>query len=284
MSIFFPDGLERFIQLNRTKLNEIRIRCNKPIRALVEGKWQIVTYKGTSIVANKSQIVQIVKSACENSIYAYNDTIKKGYVTTMDGIRLGICGKCITSEGDVFTITDFTSLCIRFPNQIIGCSTEIYKLVCNENIKNTLIISPPGAGKTTALRDLARLISINTYQNILIIDEREEIYNESYDLGETCDILQNCDKKFGFFSAIRNLCPNVIIVDELSNENDAYGIEFAIASGVKVIASVHGNNYNDILKKRYLKKIVENKYFDCIISLNRNDDLFFISEVIENVC
>ena len=199
MQICFSDTLKSFINLNKKQLNELRIRQNMPVMAKIAGFWQTAVYKGTSINVDQEQIVKILQSACENSIYAYNDCIKKGYVTTSEGIRIGICGKCIISNGCITTITDFTSLCIRFPSQVIGCSNDIYKIITKDDcLENTLIISKPGDGKTTALRDLVRLISHNLHLNVLVIDERYELYNKNYDLGTTCDVLRGCDKKFGF--------------------------------------------------------------------------------------
>lgn len=281
MPLLFPDILNCFINLNIKNLNELRLRHDKNVTANISGIWQLAEYKGEPIKISSEQIEKILLSACENSLYAYNDSLKKGYITTRDGIRVGICGKCVFNGDNILTITEFSSLCIRFPHQVIGCSNKIYDIIFNNGrVGNTLLISPPGEGKTTALRDLARLISIRLNLNVLIIDEREEIFNSSYQLGDTCDVMISCNKSFGFVSGIKNMCPNVIIVDELAGEDDVEGIEFALRSGVSVIGTVHGSNYNDILNKVQFKSLITNKCFDYFITLSRRSENFNISEVV----
>jgi len=283
MPLQFPEILTSFIKQNRCNLYELRIRNNKPIIANLNGEYAAVTYKGNNIILTSDQIKKIVLSACENSIYAYNESIKKGYVTTAEGIRLGICGKCVYSGKDIATITDFSSLCIRFPNEVVGCANVIFdKIRQLGGIKNTLIISPPGVGKTTVLRDLARILSADANSNLLIIDEKEEIYRENYTFGISCDVLVGCSKRFGFYNGIKNLCPKIIIVDELSSLDDVDGIEFAILSGVTVIASAHGDSFYSCKQKKYLCSLIEKGLFECFITLKKHGRSFNISEVIDS--
>ena len=278
---FFPEFLDKYISKNKCTLRELRLRKDKPATANLNGQFVTIDYKGNNVITSSEDINKIVTFACENSVYIYNDCIKRGYVTTKEGIRIGLCGRCVYNNESLVTITDFTSLCVRFPHQILDCSKPIFDLIKTDNdIKSSLILSPPGVGKTTAIRDLARLISNNLHLNILIVDEKNEIYADAFDLGATCDILKGCSKQFGFFSGIKNFSPNVIIVDELIDFKDALGVEFASLSGVSVIATAHAKCFNDAMNKQFLKSFYTKGCFDCYITLSKCEKGFYISEVV----
>jgi len=278
---FLTDKIKQYVILNSEKIYELRLRRDKPVIANIGGVFEVAKYKGNILIATQEDIKKILYNACENSMYIYNDCIKNGYVTTESGVRIGIGGRCVYNDNKMLTISDFNSLCIRFPHQIIDCAEQIYKkIVSNQSIGSLLIISPPGVGKTTAVRDLARLISNNLAKNILIVDEKYEIYSEKYDLGSTCDVLSGCSKKFGFYNGIKNLSPDLIIVDELCSMLDADGVEFATLSGVKVIATAHAQNYSQAVNKDYLSRLLTKKCFDYCITLAKKEGGFYITEVI----
>ena len=257
------------------------MRGDKPVIANVNGILQTAIYKGKVLYASYEDIKKTLYSACENSMYIYNDCIKNGYITTKSGVRIGIAGTCIYNDDKMLTISNFTSLCIRFPHQIIDCAQQIYSTIFNGGqVYSLLILSPPGVGKTTAVRDLTRIISNKLSLNLLIIDEKNEIYSDKYDLGSSCDVLSGCSKKFGFYNGIKNLCPDLIVVDELCNMQDADGVQFATLSGVKVIATAHAKNYAQAVKKDYLNLLLTRKCFDYCITLAKRDGGFYIDEVI----
>lgn len=225
----------------------------------------------------EKEIEEIIYNACEHSLYAYNDSISKGYISK-GGVRIGLCGKCVFEKGKVLTISDFSSLCIRFPHEVDGCSTLIYEKIKQRDCYNILLISPPGQGKTTVLRDLTKLIS-KSEKNILVIDEKEEIAPNEFDVGDTTDVLSGCDKRFGLYSAIKHLCPDVVVVDELTNKSDVEGVVFARRSGVSVIASVHGSSVADVQEKKYMKKALSKDIFDFMFVIRLiNGEISIIEE------
>ena len=141
---------------------------------------------------------------------------------------------------------------IRCANEIKGAGARAYPYIYDgKNVCNTLFVSPPGCGKTTILRDVARLLSKNSNIKIVIIDERDEIAARSTDT-ETCDVgkrtfvLSGYSKKDGFSHAVRSLSPTVVICDEIGFENDFLSIEEAVVRGIKIIASIHGDDIDDI--------------------------------------
>ena len=106
------------------------------------------------------------------------------------------------------------------------------------------------------LRDLARKISFGN-QNVLIVDERNEICSYSdgkpyFKTGGNCDVITYGSKEFAFSFGIRTMSPSVIITDELMTELDSEAVMLAAAGGVKVIASVHAEDVNELKSKGYL--------------------------------
>lgn len=284
---FLPFEIKSILLSDESIINELRIRENRPVTANYNGIYKKLYYCGKSIVLSHDDIGDIVFKACENSVYAYNDCIKEGYIS-YGGIRIGLCGRFVLENGNVKTMKDFSGLCIRIPHEIKGCAERIFDaLIINDlkgdlsrsRIKSALIISPPGVGKTTFLRDITRVISEKTHKNVLVIDEKNEISGREFDLGESSDVLLECDKRFGFYTAIKTLCPDVLIADELTNATEADGALFAKLSGVTVICSVHAENYRDALKKDYLKNAFKNGCFDLFITLKREGEKVSVCEI-----
>ncbi|MBR2969640.1 MAG: Flp pilus assembly complex ATPase component TadA, partial [Clostridia bacterium] len=166
---------------------------------------------------------------------------------------------------------------IRIPHMIKNCSLLAYEYIYNNNIKNTLIISAPGAGKTTFLRDIVyQFYKHNISNNVLIVDERSEISSvvdgvPALDMGGFCDIYTNCSKEFGFKNGIRSMSPNVIITDEIDIDRDMKIIIDAINSGVSVIATIHALDMNQLKKKREFDYLIDNKIFDRYIVLTNDE-------------
>jgi stage III sporulation protein AA len=192
--------------------------------------------KEKAIVCTAEDIADCVFKAGNYSVYSVEEQLKQGFLTAKCGERIGISGEYVFDKGKPHALRNFTSLCIRVPHTIRGCALEIYTKAMSDIVYNLLLASPPGMGKTTLLRDLARILSEKTKKNILICDERGEICVG--DFGETCDVVRYCDKKTAFTAGIRAMRPEIIITDELSLE-DLDALEKAKKAGVTVIASAH---------------------------------------------
>jgi len=193
---FLPSNIYDFIKkLNVDLIYEIRLRTGFNIKINYNNKNYYLTKNGLSvcldneigIFCQKNDIDYIIEKITQYSIYAFNDRIKEGYLTTENGIRIGLAGECVFLDEKIQTIKNFTSLNIRIPHQINGCSDELYKyLFDSTSLNNVLISSPPFLGKTTLLKDIAKKINEENFGSILIIDERGEFQNV---LGENIDKL-----------------------------------------------------------------------------------------------
>ncbi len=264
-------------KVNLKSINEIRLRADKPIvLAIGSQKIFLGTYGVTgnlkeAVTASKIMIEDIIFRASECSIYSVNEQLKRGYLVTKGGIRLGIGGDLIEEAGKVKTMTNFTSLNIRLPHEVKNCSLSAFNyLLYDKGIYNTLVISPPGAGKTTFLRDFVYQLSERNYAyNVLILDERGELdLGDDGNIGNFADKICFARKALGFENGIRSLSPNLIVTDELGQKEDIDAVEYAVNSGVSILASVHSDSMESFTKKPNFEKLIKEKVFKRYVLLS----------------
>ena len=184
--------LEKYLSMDLSKaldnipynnLCELRLRENNPIVVNILGdnyylsRDDIEKSPDKAMVVSKGFLQSVIQKISNNSLYTINDDLIEGYVTIAGGIRVGVCGEVVSIDGKVKTIKNISSLNFRFPHNIKNCSMPIYNyIISGGNVNNTLIVAPPGAGKTTILRDLIYQISTReNLINILVVDERKEL-------------------------------------------------------------------------------------------------------------
>lgn len=260
-------------------INEIRMRANENLIVVIKNKkYYLKNENGEFVKANTNMIENFVRRISENSIYAYNDNIKNGYITLKKGIRVGLCGNIVTDGDNIVTVKEFQAVNIRIPHIIKNCSLMAYDyLVENNEVKNTLIISAPGNGKTTFVRDfIYQLYAHNVSKNILVADERNEICSvvggePAVDLGGFCDIYTNCTKTFAFKNGIRSMRPDIIVTDEIDLDIDLESIIEAINSGVAVIATIHASGLNQLKKKKNFDRVLDEKFFSRFVVLSGDE-------------
>ena len=280
--------------INWDELQEIRLRIQKPVILKYNAKTcylseqgKITTRKEQLHIVTSQEIRQAMEYISSYSMYAYIEQLKQGFLTIRGGHRVGICGTVVMDHDKVKTIRHISGLNIRVAHEVKGCADTLYSR-CTRMGKliPTLIISPPGCGKTTLLRDMIRKIS-DEGQTVGVVDERSEIgacYQgvAQNDLGIQTDVMDACEKGQGMNMLIRSMAPDVIAVDEIGTPEDVHAIEYAMHCGCKMLATVHAESMEELRKKPLFNRMIGEGRFERYILLGNDAHVGQIEGIFDN--
>ena len=263
--------------LNINLVYELRVRAGKPAVVNYKGNYMFLSERGISdkisdaLIPSYADIESMIYRISEYSVYSVTEQMKHGFLTGACGERIGLAGTFVYENGEPFTIKEVTSLNIRIPHEIKGAASFIFDVLFSERVQSCLIMSPPGRGKTTILRDLTRQIAAKYFINILINDERNEItaaYKDfSLDVGAFCDVIRYTYKQDSLTAAIRTMRPDLIVTDELAG-NELNFCLTCIRSGVNVIATAHSKDIESLLSSESFSRLTKENLFDSYVVLD----------------
>ncbi|RSL31976.1 stage III sporulation protein AA [Salibacterium salarium] len=274
-------------------MEEIRLRIYKPIEVITTNHFFFLKgEEGQSYVMTEEDMEYILNQLSEFSIYAFQEEMKQGYITTRGGHRVGIGGQVVHEHGKVASIKHIRFFNIRIAKDHKGTASPYLDKLLGTDFGHTLIIGSPQAGKTTFLRDLARSASegVSTLnirsRKVGIVDERSELaacYQgiPSFEVGTRTDVLDACPKAEGMMMMIRSMSPEIIVVDEVGRREDVKAIMEAVHAGVTVFCTVHGDSYEEAVKRPMIGELLTLPVFKNIILLERNHD--YINVQIDNM-
>lgn len=246
--------------LGRDTLQELRLRLEKPVELIRRNGHVFLKYAAT-----RDDLQAIVNTASRYSPWAAA-TSRYGYITAPGGHRIGLCGECVMSGGDMTGFRNLTSLCIRVARDFPGIAQNI------QPTGSCLIIGPPGYGKTTLLRDLIWQISEHGSGSVTVVDERGEIYpiGGCFRIGSRTDVITGCTKPHGILTALRTMGPSWIALDEITAQEDCEALLQACWCGVRLIATAHAAHRRDLIGRKVYKPILESGVFEWLINLQQD--------------
>ncbi len=275
-----------------TDIEEIRIRVCRPMIIITHQEERFFTKRPGYLTRNiqdaylvtPQDISDMLVFISRYSLFAFEEELKNGFITIEGGHRVGLSGQAVFYGGGLKTIRHISYLNIRISHEKKGCAAQLVphlyreKNTRNSGIYNTLLISPPGRGKTTLLRDMIRLLSNGTDGHaglkVCVIDERSELAGcyqgiPQNDVGIRTDVLDGCPKSSGMMLVIRTMSPQVVAVDELGSKADAQAAAYAVHCGCSIIGSVHAQDMEELAQKPVLREMVSQACFERYLVISR---------------
>ena len=280
-------------------IQEIRLRAGRPIVIQMGGREMFLDRNGhfsDSLSGAASvfpeELEGLLGHICHYSFYAFEDELRQGFITVKGGHRVGVAGQVVLeNDGHIRTIKNISFINIRISHEVKGAADGVLpRMYDGGELKSALILSPPGCGKTTLLRDLIRQISdgneFGAGLTVGVVDERSELAG-SYcgvpqnDLGMRTDVLDACPKATGMLLLLRSMSPRVIAIDELGSREELEQLKSAAACGCRILATAHGENLEDLERRFGVNRRGWEQLFDLTVLLGKKNGRCVVRQYLE---
>lgn len=259
----------------KPEAEEFRLRSGRAASVLITGGEKAFDYE-----VSPKDLSSVLEIATGASVHSSKESVRNGFVTVKGGHRIGICGSTIMQSGEITGIRELSSVAIRISREIRGVSNDIiHKITENKEFVSTLVISPPGCGKTTLLRDIVRRISDGDGirpMRVSLADERGEVAavfsgTPQMGVGKSTDIMSSCPKSQAVMLMLRAMNPQVIALDEITAPEDIIAIKTAANCGVRLLATAHAEDLTDLRKRALYRELLDLGIFKKAVTISRKE-------------
>ena len=268
-----PEALARLIGPQPDgPVTEVRLRAERPV--------EIRTLSGSRLLPGalaREALSRLLDELAAHSLYAWQEQLRQGFFTLPDGSRVGVTGRFVVEDGRVRGLTHIGSACLRLAHEVPGCAAPLSPLLCpGGRPESALILSPPGLGKTTLLRDIARCFSLGIHGfspcQVGIADERGELAAcrqgiPSLEVGPRTDVCDGCPKALALPMLVRTMGSRVLVTDELGGREDARAVLAAHRCGAAVVASAHAADLREARGRPGLSSLLSARAFSRVVEL-----------------
>jgi len=259
-------------EMDKTQVEEFRLRIGQSPTVLLPDGERIFS----SIPVTGKELTSVLEIASAASAHAVRDSLRNGYITARGGFRVGFGGQAASREGAVTGFVHISSAVIRITKEIHGVADDILpRITADGVVQSALILSPPGGGKTTVLRDMIRQCAASG-RRVAVADERGELSAmrdgmPQMDLGAYTDVVAGCQKAQAAMMLLRAMNPEILAMDEITAPADAEALQSASNCGVILFATAHGNGVEDLMRRPMYRRLLDRGLFTRLISITKVD-------------
>ncbi len=275
-----PAGLRRPLEdlprVEQGRAEEIRLRAGRPMTLVFPEGERPAEPRGRPV--EPGDLAHVLEIATQASAHTALERVRSGFFTVRGGHRIGLCGSGVVREGRIWNLRQLSSLALRVARQAPGTARPVLdRLAGDGGLESTLILSPPGWGKTTLLRDLIRAVSDGDGLppcRVGVADERGELAAvwegvPQFDVGRQTDVMDGCPKGEGLLMLLRGMNPQVLAADEITAPEDVAALEMAANCGVTLLATAHGADLEDLCRRPLYRRLLELGVFRRLILIRR---------------
>lgn len=255
----------------KARAEEFRLRLGREAALLLpEGERSLLPGR----VLAGEDLSRVLEAATQSSLHAVRDELRRGYISARGGVRVGVCGTAVMGTG-VEGLREFSSLALRIPRQIRDAGGEAARQL-SAGDKSVLVLSPPGGGKTTFLRELVRRCGDRGLR-VALADERGEVAavwqgQPQFDVGRCTDVLTGAPKAEAAMMLLRAMNPQVLALDEITAREDVAAIGTVANCGVKLLATAHAASVRELERRPLYRELLDMRVFDLAVVISGREE------------